>query len=90
MAGIFVQGCRYAVSWYNLSLTFDFVIVTVPLKSPNCVTEIVRCKRLILGRHIGCGCMCAISWGELILTADLDVIPVFEILSVLFLENCKA
>ena len=36
----------------------------------GCISETVRCKKLILGRDIGRGCRCAMSWCDL----DLDFI----------------
>ena len=35
---------------------------------PVCISETIRCRKLILGRNIGQGCRCATSW------CDLDLI----------------
>ena len=57
---------------------------------PGCVSETVRCRKLILGRDIGRGCWCAMSWCDLDLTFDIAVMTLtFKILSWLCLENCK-
>ena len=40
---------------------------------PGCISETVRCRKLILGRDIGLGCRCAASWCDLDLTCDLDL-----------------
>ena len=32
MEGTLVRGCRCAMSWCDLDLTFDFAIVTLPYK----------------------------------------------------------
>ena len=32
LAGTLVRGCRYAMSWCDLDLTFDLAIVTLTLK----------------------------------------------------------
>ena len=53
---------------------------------PGCISETVRCKKLILGR----GCRCATSWSDLDLTFDLAVVTLtYKILSGLHLGNCK-
>ena len=47
-------GRRCAMSWSDLDLTFDLVVVTLSLKilSGN-ISETVRCRKFILGRDIG-------------------------------------
>ena len=39
---------------------------------PSCISETVRCGKLINGRDIGWGCWCATSWCDLDLTFDLE------------------
>ena len=57
---------------------------------PACISETVRCRKLILGRDIGWGCRCATSWCDLDLTFDLAVVTLtFKILSRLYLGNRK-
>ena len=57
---------------------------------PGCISETVRCRKLILGRDIGWGCRCATSWSDLDLTFDLAVVTLtFKILSGLYLRNRK-
>ena len=57
---------------------------------PGCISETVRCRKLILGRDIGWGCRCATSWSDLDLTFDLAVVTLsLKILSGLYLGNCK-
>ena len=41
---------------------------------PGCVSETITCRKLILGRDIGCGCRCEMSWCDLELTFDLAVV----------------
>ena len=44
----------------------------------------------MLGRDIGWGCRCAMSWCDLDLTFDLAVVTLtYKILSGLYLGNCK-
>ena len=46
--------------------------------------------KLILGRDIGWGCRCAVSWCDMDLTFDLAVVTLtFTILSGLYLKNHK-
>ena len=33
MVGTLVRGCRYAMSWCDLDLTFDLVVMTLSLKN---------------------------------------------------------
>ena len=57
---------------------------------PGCISETVRCRKLILGRDIGWGCSCATSWSDFDLTFDLAVVTLsLKILSGLYLGNCK-
>ena len=57
---------------------------------PGCISETVRCRKLILGRDIGWGCRCATSWYDLDLTFDLAVVTLsLKILSGLYLINRK-
>ena len=56
----------------------------------GCISETVRCRKLILGRDIGWGCRCAKSWCDLDLTFDLAVVTLtFKILSGLYRGSCK-
>ena len=52
---------------------------------PGCISETVRCRKLILGRE----CRCAASWCDLDLTFDLVVTLSLNILFELYLRNCK-
>ena len=57
---------------------------------PGCISETVRCRKLILGRILVRGCRCATSWCDLDLTFDLAVVTlIYKILSGLYLGNCK-
>ena len=58
---------------------------------PGCISETVRCRKLILGYGILVrGCRCATSWCDLDLTFDLAVVTLtYKILSGLYLRNCK-
>ena len=57
---------------------------------PGCISETVRCRKLILGRDIGWGCRCAMSWSDLDLTFDLAVVTLsLKILFGLYLGNRK-
>ena len=57
---------------------------------PSCISETVKCKRLILSRNICWGCRCAMSWYYLDLTLDLAVVTLnFKILSRLYLGYHK-
>ena len=57
---------------------------------PDCISETVRCRKLIPGRDIGWGCRCATSLCDLDLTFDLAVVTLsLKILSGLYLGNCK-
>ena len=57
---------------------------------PGCISEVVRCRKLILGKDIGWGCRCATSWCDLDLTLDLAIMTLsLKILSGLYLGNCK-
>ena len=57
---------------------------------PGCISETVRCRKLILGRDISIGCRCATSWCDLDLTFDLAAVTLsLKILSGLYLRNCK-
>ena len=50
----------------------------------GCISETVRCRKLVLGRDIGC--RCALSWCDLDLTFDLAVVTLtYNILSRLYL-----
>ena len=48
-------------SWSDLDLTFDLAVVTLTGQSgwrrekacPGCISETIRCRKLILGRDIG-------------------------------------
>ena len=41
---------------------------------PGCISQTVRCRKLILGRDISWGCRFAMSWCDLDLTFDLAVV----------------
>ena len=57
---------------------------------PDCFSETIRCRKLILGRDIGWGCRCAMSWCDLDLTFDLTIVTLtFKIVSGLYLRNHK-
>ena len=47
--GGWVGGCRCAVSWCYLDLTFDLAVVKSIL---GCISETVRCRKLILSSDI--------------------------------------
>ena len=54
MVGTLVRGCRCAMSWCDLDLTFDLAIVTVTYKILyGLILETIRYRKLILGRDIG-------------------------------------
>ena len=50
-------GCRFAISWCNLNLTFDLAVVTFNFKKSceSSILEAIRYRMLILGREIGWG-----------------------------------
>ena len=55
-----------------------------------CISETVRCRKLILGRNICWQCRCATSWYDLDLTFDLAIVTLtLEILSGPYLRNHK-
>ena len=57
---------------------------------PGCISETIRRRKLILGRTLVGGCMCATSWFDLDLTFDLAVVTLsLKILSGLYLRNHK-
>ena len=61
---------------------------------PGCISETVKCRKLIFGRDISWGvvrmCRCATSWSDLDLTFDLAVVTLsLKILSGLYLGNRK-
>ena len=43
------------MSWCDLDLTFDLAVVTLTFKIfyPSYISPILRCRKLIFGRHIG-------------------------------------
>ena len=48
--------CRCTISWCDLDLTFDLAVVTLTFKIFLCyILEIIRYRKLILGREIGHG-----------------------------------
>ena len=54
------------------------------------ISETVRCTMLILGREIGLGVKCSMSWCDLDLTCNLAVVTLtFKTMSGLYLRNCK-
>ena len=75
-------GCRCAVSWCDLDLTFDLAVVTY-------ISETVRCRKLILGREIGWGSSCATLWCYLDLTFDVILTMSFKILAGLCLDSIR-
>ena len=57
---------------------------------PYCVSESVRCGKLILGRDIGWGCNCAMSWCDFDMTFGLAVVTLtFKIFSGRYRGNCN-
>ena len=57
---------------------------------PACISETVRCRKLILVGTLVRGCRCAMSWCDLDLTFDLAVVTLsLKILSGLYLGNRK-
>ena len=57
---------------------------------PGCISETVRCRKLIIGRDIGWGCRCATSWCDLDLSVDLAVVTLsLKFLTGLYLDNRK-
>ena len=49
------EPCRCAMSWYDLYLTFDLVVVTLTYNLlSGLYVAIVRCRKLIFGMDIGC------------------------------------
>ena len=56
----------------------------------GCISETVRCRKLIRGRDIDWGCRYAMSWCDLDLTFDLVVVTLsLKILYRLYLKNRK-
>ena len=56
---------------------------------PGCISETVRCRKLILGTLVRMG-RCATSWSDLDLTFDLAVVTLsLKILCGLYLGNRK-
>ena len=56
---------------------------------PGCISETIRCMKLILGETL-VRCRCATSWSDLDLTFDLAVVTLsFKILCGLYLRNRK-
>ena len=69
MVGTLVRRCRCVMSWCDLDLTFDCAVVTLTYKSClGYISEMVRCRKLILDRSLVRGCRCATSWCDLDLT----------------------
>ena len=57
---------------------------------PDCISEIVRCKVLLQGRDIGCGCRCASLWCTLDFTFDLVLVTLsLKILFRFFSETVR-
>ena len=55
---------------------------------PGCISETVRCRKLILVGTLVRGCRCAMSWCDLDLTFDLAAVTLsLKILSGLYLRN---
>ena len=59
------------------------------LSFPCCISQTVRCRKLILDRDIGWGCNCATLRCDLDLTCDLAVTFSLNILPGLYLGNHK-
>ena len=55
MTETWVRGCRCATLWCDLDLTFNLAVMTLTYKSLGCISETVRCRKLIFGRDIGRG-----------------------------------
>ena len=57
---------------------------------PGCISETIRCRKLIFGRDIGWGCRCALSGCDLDLNFDLAKVTLsLKILCGLYLGNRK-
>ena len=55
MVGTLVRRCRCAASWRDLDFC-NLAVVTLTYKScPGYISEIIRYRKLILGRDIGQG-----------------------------------
>ena len=50
---ILVGGCRCAISWCDLDLTFDLTILTMIFKILSGLLNSIKYRRLTLGRDIG-------------------------------------
>ena len=75
--GTLVKGCRRALSWCDLDLTFDLAIMTLTFKILS---------GLYLGSRTVGACRCATSWCDLDFTFDHVIVTMsFKILSGLFL-----
>ena len=56
----------------------------------DCISETVRCRKLILGRDTGLRVRCTVSWCDLDLTFDFAVVTLtYKILTGLYLGNHK-
>ena len=56
----------------------------------GCISETIRCRKCILGRDIGWGCRCVMSWSDLDLAFYLATVTMsLKILSGLYLGNRK-
>ena len=53
MVQTLVRGCRCAMSWCGLDLTFDHAVMTLTYKTLSRLLNSVRYRRLTLGRDIG-------------------------------------
>ena len=54
MVGALVRGCRCATSWCDLDMTLELTAVILSLKIlSGCISEAIRCKKLLLCRDIG-------------------------------------
>ena len=64
-------GCMYAMSWFDLHLTFDLAIVTLTFKIfSHSILETVKYRMLILGRTLVEGCRCTTLKCDLGMTFD--------------------
>ena len=71
---VFTHGVRMGRQWEEACL--------------GCISETGRCKMSILGRDIGWGCRCAMSWCVFDLTFDLVIMTLtFKSCQVIYLRK---
>ena len=57
---------------------------------PGCISETIRCRKLILSRDISWGCRWAMSWCDIDLIFVLAVVTLSsKVLCWLYLRNCE-